>query len=360
MKKRFIFGMIALLSVSLFFLGCPTDANDDTASTSFLPPDEGGTRPSPAAQGKALAAALTAAGVSVKDDGNGGLTIDADTTLDTPVSVPAGVNLAVDPGVTLTVDAPLTVSSGGTLSVKNATLAVNETITVEGTFAVDGANAIDIQAGGGIEVTGTYNLAANAGGNNLGTVTIGPGGVVRNGANVNIGGGGTNVVQAGGTVYFNGDSVPFIGTDATAKFQVTQGTFTYTNGGYTLEGKATVALGNDDSGDAIARISEDKRLTLAAGAELTIAAAGSLRISNNSGAGGSAIKGTDATSKVIIEASSTGRGLYYNYASYSGGYTYFFENDGTTTTVSAADYSVAPGTYTWDATLVTNAGGWKL
>jgi cytoskeletal protein CcmA (bactofilin family) len=194
MKKKFIFGMIALLSVSLFFLGCPTEASDDdTSGAPFLPPDEGGSPPSSADQAKALAQTLTSLGLTVTLSGST-LTIVGSESLNKPLIVPAGVTLAAQVGETLTVEALITVAAGATLSVPaGATLTVDGTnngeLTVAGTLSNPGTLTVD----GPLTVTGTIT---NAG---TGTITVTDTAVIANGANA-----GTVTIDGGGTLTVTG------------------------------------------------------------------------------------------------------------------------------------------------------------
>ena len=90
------------------------------------------------------------------------------------------------------------------------------------------------------------------------------------------------------------------------------------------------------------------------GATLVVDTDGVVRVSNKTNAKGSAIKGESESSRIQIN----GR-LYYQYSTYSAGYTYFYTSDGTSKAVSDSNYDVTNGTYTWDAALGDNAGGWK-
>jgi hypothetical protein len=363
MKKNVIFGIIALLSVSLFFLGCPTEASDDTNPASSVVPDgsAGPDLTSPGAAAAALADALTSiAGVNASDVGVSGntitYTVPAGTTLTSLPPIPPGTELVIT-GDDLTVTGPI--NNTGTIAVEGSLIAQND-FTNSGTLTVDGGGELtvgatlnvavggtldvagDIINNGNIVVNGTYNIADGVGGGstNTGTVTIGPGAVVINGFGVNISGAGINVVQAGGTVRFDGDTIPFIG-GADAIFNLTSGTFTYDNNGYVLAGAAT--LTNAKGSEVYLDFS--KPLTINNDGALTIAADAILRMSNCVSdttlpiVGDLGSTGTNAP-KIVWSATGSSR--------FSGSSTYYyFYDNGYSSGAGGGDQTPAAATYEW-------------
>ncbi|MFP3090210.1 hypothetical protein LQZ21_07765 [Treponema sp. TIM-1] len=277
MKKKLLYGMIALLSVSLFFIGCPTEADDGGAPGSPFD-DSGGKRPSPGESAKALAATLTSLGIPVVDAGNGKLRISNATTITQPFAVPSGVELTVVTGTTIS--APVTVGSGATLVVPSGTITVQDGTGTQGT--ITNAGTIEVQSGGNlnvaatgtlnntgtievqgsgtltgaadgtinntgaIAVAGTYTLATDVEGTNNGTVTVASTGTVSAASGVRIAGTGINIVDAGGTVIADDISSPsLIGTSGST-FQLSTtapvGKFSYGNGFFAVEqGNVTLA-----------------------------------------------------------------------------------------------------------------------
>jgi hypothetical protein len=135
-KKFFLCGMAALLSVSLFFLGCPGDSDDDDEVKS------------PAQNlGDSLGSGVTVAGDVV--------TLTADKEIAVAVVIPSGVTLVVPANRTLTV------MSGGSLTVTGTLRgAVGGTDTA--------ASQIVVQSGGTV-TGGSFYLA----GESLATVVAG-------------------------------------------------------------------------------------------------------------------------------------------------------------------------------------------
>jgi hypothetical protein len=232
MSKKIVFGMIALLSVSLFFLGCPTEADSDSSPTSAWPETPATPTPppaNPAQAAKGLADGLkgiigSTATVNAYD--NGLVTVSGGTlTFPTPVDIPADVTLRV--------------ASGGTLEVGTGTerLVVNGVLEVESGGTITVANGEKIEVGPG----GTYILPAGANGTNNGTVIVKAGGTILSDANIT--GTGTNIVEGGGTVYFKDADDPIIGssTNEDAIFQVPVGSkFQYNNDFYIVDGNVTL------------------------------------------------------------------------------------------------------------------------
>ncbi|MFP3089471.1 hypothetical protein LQZ21_04000 [Treponema sp. TIM-1] len=232
MKTKVIYGMIALLSVSLFFLGCPTDASDDSSSTYD---QSGGKKPSSsqaaAAVADSLKDAFAAASSSVNVSVNGStITLTNTGAPGTPIPLPLGTT-TVPSGVTLAVPASekVTVPPGSILSI-----------------------AGDLTVGAGVEVTnngnievagGTCTLGAGVTGTATGTVTVKSGSVIKVGAGAGIPGT-TTIVEAGAEIYFNGQTTPFIGTSSSvpaAIFQLGSGAqFTFTINTFAIDGVVTL------------------------------------------------------------------------------------------------------------------------
>ncbi|MDR1230048.1 MAG: hypothetical protein LBK61_01465 [Spirochaetaceae bacterium] len=147
MEKKFFTGMAVLLIASLFFLGCPTDNDDDT---------DDGTTPD------ATDNWYDGLGSSLSEAADGTVTLTAtDTTLTTAVIVPKDKTVVVDSGKTLSIGSggslAGTVASGSTAA---AAVVIKGTVTGGENFYAAGtalaANAIaagvyawDAAAGGG-------------------------------------------------------------------------------------------------------------------------------------------------------------------------------------------------------------------
>ncbi|MDR1230882.1 MAG: hypothetical protein LBK61_05725 [Spirochaetaceae bacterium] len=153
MEKKFFTGMAVLLIASLFFLGCPTDNDDDGPESPAKSAEE-----------------------SLKDDLGGKAAVDGTTvTLTDNVSLAAAVT--VPAGVTLSVpqDKTLTLGSGGSLVVTgtlagaadagDANVAAKVVVTAANTVTV-GANVFYSTAGASVTTVavGTYIWDAKADG----------------------------------------------------------------------------------------------------------------------------------------------------------------------------------------------------
>jgi hypothetical protein len=302
MKKKLLYGMIVLVSVSLFFLGCPTDSSGDGPGNPSLGPDVNGTRPTPGQAAKALAADLEKAGITTTDNGNGNLVITGATAINTPISVPAGVNLTVTAGTTA-ITAPIIVGGGAAFGASGGGILALDTgasvnVAPSGTLAVSGTSAITIAAGVTVDLSGTYAVANGTSGTNNGTIITKAGGEIRSGSGVAITGG-TNIVEAGGKVYFDGDLDPFIGTDDSARLNLISGTVTATQGtgtAYILDGAVTL---NDVSAgpDMWLSASIPTTLDVKGGSVLTIGPGASLSVYGNA----ISVSGTGAAPRIIIK-----------------------------------------------------------
>jgi hypothetical protein len=105
-KKFFFIGVAALLSASLFMLGCSSDDNDG---------------PTPAQQAATLAGKLNGITTGTAVVNGATVTLSANVSLtETTTVVPAGVTLAVPSGKTLTVPSGKTLSVSGSVVLGNA------------------------------------------------------------------------------------------------------------------------------------------------------------------------------------------------------------------------------------------------
>jgi hypothetical protein len=156
MKKKFLFGMIALLSISLFFLGCPTEADDDnTTNTPAIPPYiEDNTNKTPQQGAKTAKEVLQGLGFTVTDNGLGTITITAapaSGVISQPIAIPQGVTLVVN-ATPIRATQPINVGYGGTLEVVNG-----NTLTVDNLVSNG-----DLVILGGLVVTGPSTVAGVA------------------------------------------------------------------------------------------------------------------------------------------------------------------------------------------------------
>ncbi|MDR2150927.1 MAG: hypothetical protein LBO67_09025 [Spirochaetaceae bacterium] len=133
MTKKFLFSLIALVSISVVFMGCPEDASKTIAQE--LQKELGGS--------------------SVADVDGTTVTLKAAKTLDKNITVPSGITLTIKSGTTLT-------TSTYTLTVKG-TLVVQGTL-VAGTATVVGKSGgqVKIETGGVCAATIFYPNGAGA------------------------------------------------------------------------------------------------------------------------------------------------------------------------------------------------------
>jgi hypothetical protein len=230
MKKKFLFGMIALLSVSLFVLGCSTDSDDD---------DDPPAGPTPAE--------LAAQALAGREDFSQANAVGSTVTLGANVSLDEDLDIAA--GVTIvTGDKTLTVPSGKSLTVDaNGTIIVEsggELVIADGaTGDLDGT--ITVKDGGA-----TYDK--KAGGNSLWSSE---------------GSTGKYVYEVGGKAYLNGGDSLLLGPNGetallTFAASATSGDFTVSHNAYAVN--ADINLNGNFS-------VEDGTITIAAGKTLTIA-----------------------------------------------------------------------------------------
>jgi hypothetical protein len=204
-------------------------------------------------------------GITVdSNDGNGNITISAAgaTDIEIPFSVPSGVTLTVR-GANVTIKAAVTVTGGN--------LVVDD-ITVDASGSVAGGN------GGSLNLSGTV---ANAG-----AIVTSAGGKTTYDAAITLSGTGSNVIEAGGTAYTQGDTIAFVGNNTSARYQLASGTFFLDASGslpaYILEGTMTLnnvhttGVGNDGT------INDDyETVTINKGGVLIIGAGTLLELTKN-------------------------------------------------------------------------------
>jgi hypothetical protein len=239
-------------------------------------------------------------------------------------------------GATATVSgsAPVVVPAGVTLSV-----AANGKLTVAGTLNVETGAVVNVGNGAEIEVSGSYSLGNEVTGTNDGTVTVTATGTITNETDVDIGGSGTNVVEAGGTVYFS-SSVLFVGSDeeADAVFQLGEGaTFSFDNSGFELDGEVTLNTGN--SGSTFELNAGAQALTLTAGSTLTVKGGKTLSVTRTGERSGPGVVG-DTGARIIVTGTLDVSG--------DSAHSNFYDGDGAKITASQTDAA-----FTWNA----SAGG---
>jgi hypothetical protein len=264
----------------------------------------------------------------------------------------SGVHILADGDVTLGA-AKLVSSVGGT--------SVPSKVGAKGKLTV--STSVSLDTGAELEVSGDYVLNNSVTGTNGGTVTVKSGGVIKNGVGVNITGSGTNVVEAGGVVYFNSQPTPFIGTssDTDAQFQLTSGTFTYNSSGYILAGTATL---KDKDGSADLESPEvyfnkdEIPLTIKRGAELILEEYAVLVL------GG----GIDVYADIPLKGDLTGNGNAPKITlqtgssagySWSSDYHYFYAH-GYASTAGGGAAPIPVGSYEWKTAVAsTSFAGWE-
>jgi hypothetical protein len=362
MKKNVIYGIIALLSVSLFFLGCPTEASDSTDASSQIGPDGSAgpnlTSPGAAAQAAedALKALLEGAGISPTD---ASVTVSGSTVTLTLTASVALDNLEVSPGTTLAItgdtltvsgpitnsgtlvvdstagltlvapgpgDPPVVITNTGTIQVEgpltvpaNTSIVNSGNITVDATYTlggtIDNTGTIVVPSGGTYDITNTGLTGTNGG-----TIIVEAGGKIKAGGSNLVNGNGLHIIKKGGEAYYNnvvlvgdsGSSSPIVmltDSDLAAEFS-------YNNAQYNLKSDATVTTFQ------FAATSNTLTLTIASGKILTI-----------SGTVVGSVVGQKIVNNGTITVSGTSN---------------FYENGNSTAESSPGAY-----TYTW----VANAGG---
>ncbi|MFP3091002.1 hypothetical protein LQZ21_11825 [Treponema sp. TIM-1] len=163
MNKKTLFGMIALLSVSLLFFGCSTEASDSGTESSptwpVSPTTPGGT-PS-ISKGEAasrLAAALGTGAASASADGT--VILLASTPINGPIEIPTGVVLSVPASLTLTVASGPDLTNNGTLSVEGGLTVSAGLFTNDGTVYLNPPSSGTTSLPAGLTNNGILTVAA--------------------------------------------------------------------------------------------------------------------------------------------------------------------------------------------------------
>ena len=269
--------MFALIGAALF-LGCPTDAGDDTVAGNPLGQDEGGQTPSAEDQAKALKDALTAQGIGVTQSG-ATLTTSATADLATALGIPPGVTFVVAAGHTLTVKSggSLTVSSGGVLTVTDTNLTVESggSLANTGTITVPASTTLKVSGGataanaGVINAEGGYTVETGATLSGTGTVNLSSAtGVYTAGAGITVTG--TVTLEDSASLVLGTTDSAFAGINGTVKVSLTTISGEWVTAG-TNTGTVTIAApaGNADPKTTITAASAATGLT-ASGAGGTI------------------------------------------------------------------------------------------
>jgi hypothetical protein len=303
MNKKLIYGMIALLITSLFFLGCPTDASDDSSG---IPAASNAPRQNPAQAAQNTASALATAGIPAANISVNGPTITINNsggspvTLTGPLDVLPGVIVEIK-GTVNTGTNTITVASGAEIKANGSAggeLKIESGGSVEvapgGKLSIEGSGALDLESGGVLAITGVYELGTGNVGQSDGTVEVYPGGVLKAAAGntVTPTTNARTIIHAGGVAYLEGDPKPFVGTDGDAKIELKEGTLTYglsaTGVVYELAGRATVndfdrateftfyGGGSDPRETIMTLTTANSVLTIAEGANLTLRDFGSI------------------------------------------------------------------------------------
>jgi cytoskeletal protein CcmA (bactofilin family) len=384
MKTKILAVMIALLSLSLFFLGCDTGTNSDSGSSAPVYP--GGTTPGGGAGGGgnpqgAAAAAAALGGVAVGST----VLIPAGKDIAGTVNVPAGVTL--QPQGALTISGTLNVE--GDLAVNAFGLTVTGTLNASGNVTVPAAATVTLT--GEMTVAGDFNLAGTLTTASTTAITVGSGGtlIIAASATSSTGGlAGTITIAAGGAMV---DMEPGGGslwdTGATGK--------------YVYEAGASVSLVNSPDPEPVLRIgpaNSGATVQLASGAKFEQAIAaykfiggevtitGDYRLSYPLALEGTSLKIAlsgpdknvylpdggvitgDATSTITIEGSGTDNNIIkVDVNTTSGGNNFYDADIGGPSTPAAVDpsgdgtyYLITPGVYAWSANADGASGsGWQ-
>jgi hypothetical protein len=201
MNKKIFYGMIALLSVSLFFLGCDTGTSNDSNTVNPIWPGTGGPNPPPNnEQGAASLASVLGQG-AVANGSTVFFPAGATPTIARATEIPLGVTLSVPAGVTLTVSDgdPLTNEDGDFLT-------NNGILDVAGTLTINSGTLTNV---GILNVTAPLTVPRNI--DNRGTITVGgtgaftvTGGGIANSASGNISVATTGAFTVTGPITNNG------------------------------------------------------------------------------------------------------------------------------------------------------------
>jgi hypothetical protein len=290
MNKKLVYGMIALLLMSLFFLGCPTDSGDDSPGSAL-----GGKAPPQSAEQAAknqidnLTSNAGFSSGSVRDDGSvvitaSGFPIDSDVAFDAgqnviiqgAVTTGAGFEMDVGNDTDVTFEAGLSLVSGSELNVgSGSSVSIPQSLTHAGTT----------------NIYGEFLLGGGAVGNNNGTFHIFPGGKFKADAGNIVGGNGTTIVEVGGEVYLDGQPVAIVGGSG-AVITLTEGTFEVhanSNPLFVLKGKATLNKRFNWNTNIPVELSPTSELLVTAELNIGTGGLGTIKGALNSGNPGSKI-----------------------------------------------------------------------
>ncbi|MDR2210593.1 MAG: hypothetical protein LBO65_03885 [Spirochaetaceae bacterium] len=184
MKRKILYGLIALLSISVLFFGCSTGTSNDSSTVIPLPSDPDPITPTtPADAARDFSIALSALlDDTIKDDTTvvyNGSTVTLDTTggtviIDSSFIIPSGVTLVLpDDDLTVTTGS---LTNNGTLSLADTkSINVATSLINNGGISVAGGEALtlasgDLVNGGTLSLEGDFTVTA---GNvtNSGTIT---------------------------------------------------------------------------------------------------------------------------------------------------------------------------------------------
>jgi hypothetical protein len=363
MKKTVLYGIIALLSVSLFFLGCDTGTSSDgsTVNTPSWPWTEGtggggGNKHAEAAQAAQALANLLGGGATA----NGPVVTIPAGGLDLPV----GASVTIPADVTLQVEGDFTVAGelvieGDLALAPGTTLTVEGTVTATGEVTVPATAVLDVPAGGEIAVEhgGVLTFEAGATGALNGTITVESGATL---ADLNDGGGslwtgsavGEYVYKAGATivVYSGGNPVTRIGGSG-ATIELENGaTVTLKDGEMLLTGNATLK--------AQYGIAEANILTIGANSQLTVQlSVGEYFYVNDT----AQILGADAGTSKIVLMGNPGDPIIKIKENSGSETNNFYKSDNSEVASTTVDdcFEITPDTYTWDGNADgTGVAGW--
>jgi hypothetical protein len=270
------------------------------------------------------------------DDSTGGvITLKPNNVTEMTGNLSVVTNTGVAPTTTVVI------TTGGQL-----TIPAGKTFTNGGTITNAGAIIVD---------GGTYDVAvAGNAGTNTGSVTVKSGGTIKGTATTRVTGAGLNTVEKGGKAYIGDDLI--IGPVAAdgAQIQIASGSFSYNDTVYRLNDGSAAALTVDRlvvSGTtapaAVFTIGANSVLTVKADKTLSLNAAtvDSTLIQPLVGAAGA---------QVVLEAGAK--------LGNAGGTLNFYSNASTALTFTDSVYTAGDegATFTWNASVGSNAGGWVL
>jgi hypothetical protein len=347
MKKELTIGLIVLLSVSLFFVGCESPTNP-------TPPTPQKTPAELASELAGKLEGLNVTDLSVESSGaNVTATLDGNVALNADLAIPSGVTFQVTGAHTLEVDAnkKLELAAGATLKVdSDATLKLDSgaTADISGQVTVENSSTLDFSGlpDDVVDLTGTITVAS-------GGIFKVKNSTVSNESAISYNNG-TLVLEQGSnaSLVFSGDpptEVKMIGSSDAPFTWPTGGSGTsieFSSDGpkniITLKG-GTLTTNNGASVQAA---------VIASGAILVVNSAPSFKVNISL-----EVKGTLQADKPITGIDSatitfgSGATLDGNYVKATNGN--FYDADDT------KEDAAKSKTYTWDSSAGGGAGGWK-